>query len=111
MTPRIQAVSRTHKTSELARYTVHFTGRVQGVGFRYTTVEIAQRHDVAGYVQNLSDGRVRLVVEGESAEVERFVEAVNDAMSRHVDDRAIEVGRASGEFGSPTAPDTFGVRY
>ena len=95
----------------MVRCTVHFAGRVQGVGFRYTTSDLAQRHDVAGYVQNLPDGRVRLVVEGEAVEVDRFINAVSDALSRHVSDRAIERSPATGEFGRPDAPDTFGVRY
>lgn len=104
-------MSKANKTSEAVRYTVHFTGRVQGVGFRYTAVDIAQRYNVAGYVQNLPDGRVRIVAEGESAEVERFVDAVSDAMSRHVHARTMEAGSPSGEFGRPGEPDTFGVRY
>ena len=93
------------------RYTVHFSGRVQGVGFRYTTTNVARRHDVAGYVQNLSDGRVRLVAEGEANEVERFVQAVNDSLSRYIRDRTTEQSPATGEFGRPGEPDTFGVRY
>ena len=48
----------------MIRNTVHYTGHVQGVGFRYTTTTIAGKHNVAGYVQNLPDGRVRLVAEG-----------------------------------------------
>lgn len=104
-------MSETPKTSEMVRRTVHFAGRVQGVGFRYTTSHLAQRHNVAGYVQNLPDGGVRLVVEGEPTEVDRFIDAVSDAMSRHVHDRQIEQGPATGEFGRPGEPDTFGVRY
>lgn len=104
-------MSKPAKTSEMVRCVVHFAGRVQGVGFRYVTTDIAQRHDVAGYVQNLSDGRVRLVVEGDAVEVERFVNAVSDAMSRYVHDRTVEHSEATGEFGRPGDPDTFGVRY
>ncbi len=45
------------------------SGRVQGVGFRYTAKGVAQRFAVTGFVRNLSDGRVELVVEGDAAEV------------------------------------------
>ena len=40
------------------------TGRVQGVGFRYTVKSIAKRHPVKGYVKNLPDGKVELVMQG-----------------------------------------------
>ena len=41
-----------------------FTGQVQGVGFRWTTNRIAAGHPVTGFVRNLADGRVELVVTG-----------------------------------------------
>ena len=46
------------------RLTARFEGRVQGVGFRYTTVEYAAAVGVTGYVSNLPDGDVELVAEG-----------------------------------------------
>ena len=46
----------------MIRNTVRYTGHVQGVGFRYTTTNIAARFAVAGYVQNMPDGSVRVVV-------------------------------------------------
>lgn len=95
----------------MMRYTVHFTGQVQGVGFRYTTTNIARRHDVAGYVQNLPDGRVRMVAEGEPDELDRFLNAILDTIGRYISDHAVEKGPANGEYGQPAAPDTFGVRY
>ena len=52
---------------------VIFTGRVQGVGFRYTTKEIATGFDVVGAVRNLPDGRVELEVMGELEEVEEYL--------------------------------------
>jgi len=55
---------------------VHYQGRVQGVGFRWTAKHIARGFDVTGSVENLPDGRVRLVAQGESDEVEGFLEAV-----------------------------------
>ena len=43
---------------------VFFSGRVQGVGFRYTTMQVAKEFEVAGQVRNLTDGRVQLEVDG-----------------------------------------------
>ena len=42
-----------------------YEGRVQGVGFRYTTKSVANGFEVTGTVRNLTDGRVELVAEGE----------------------------------------------
>ena len=43
---------------------VYYAGNVQGVGFRYTARCAAAGLDVTGFVRNLPDGRVHLVVEG-----------------------------------------------
>lgn len=60
--------------------TVHrrilYSGRVQGVGFRWTVKEIAAGYDVAGSVRNLPDGRVELFAGGEAGEVRAFLEAI-----------------------------------
>lgn len=60
--------------------TVYFTGRVQGVGFRYSTLEIAREFEVSGFVKNLADGRVQLEVEGKSSEVSSFIAAIEQRM-------------------------------
>ena len=60
--------------------TAHFSGRVQGVGFRYTTYQVAKEFELSGYVQNLADGRVRVEAEGERAEVESFLKTLRDRM-------------------------------
>lgn len=40
---------------------VFYTGRVQGVGFRYTVRQLASGYEVSGWVKNLADGRVELL--------------------------------------------------
>jgi acylphosphatase len=69
---------------------VHYSGRVQGVGFRYAALRLAQGHAVQGLVRNLPDGRVEMVVEGECAEVERFLEAVRRNMDGYIEATTIE---------------------
>ncbi len=64
--------------------TVHFSGHVQGVGFRYATLQVAKEFEVAGYVQNLADGRVQLEVEGRAGTVDEFVVAVGERMHGYV---------------------------
>lgn len=51
------------------RCVIIFSGRVQGVGFRLTAVQFARHRPLGGTVRNLPDGRVELVLEGDSAEI------------------------------------------
>ncbi len=67
------------------RYDITFTGRVQGVNFRWTTCRVAQRLSVAGWVRNEPDGSVHCVAEGEPQELDAFVKAVEDAMAGCID--------------------------
>jgi len=80
------------------RMTVHFSGRVQGVGFRYTTLRVAQRLDVTGYVKNLADWRVELVAEGDAEELTLFLESIKDAMRGYLKKAEEERTEATGEF-------------
>ena len=56
------------------RYVI--SGRVQGVGFRYFTKDVAEREGVTGWVRNLPDGRVEALVEGEADAVTRVERAL-----------------------------------
>jgi len=80
------------------RVDVRFSGRVQGVGFRYNTAEVAERFDVRGYVRNQPDGTVRLVAEGEKEEIREFVAAVQERMSGFIRDTEIDESTPNGEF-------------
>ena len=52
---------------------IHYSGRVQGVGFRFGTKQVAMGYEVIGTVRNLPDGRVELCVMGDFDEVEEFL--------------------------------------
>lgn len=61
------------------RLHLFYSGRVQGVGFRYTVREVAHGFEVTGMVRNLLDGRVELMAEGTRSELEAFQRAIRDA--------------------------------
>jgi acylphosphatase len=80
------------------RREIYFSGRVQGVGFRYTTRDIAARFEVAGFVKNLADGRVLLVVEGAESTVDRFVAALESYLGRYIHSADTTTSPAKNEF-------------
>ena len=86
--------------SHSIRCEVHYSGRVQGVGFRWNACSIARDYSVTGFVRNLPDGRVHLVAEGEREEVERFLAAIADSMAGNIRHAQTVVNPATGEFHS-----------
>lgn len=69
---------------------VIYRGRVQGVGFRWTTARIAGRFNVAGLVRNRADGSVELIAQGEGPIVKAFLAEVAAAMQGHIESADIE---------------------
>ena len=65
--------------SEAVAVFARFTGRVQGVGFRFAVVEIAQGLAVTGYVRNERDGSVELLAEGSADAVDRLLEGIRES--------------------------------
>ena len=84
----------------LARRKVYYQGRVQGVGFRWKTCKIAQQFDVQGYVSNLPDGRVKLVGEGQSDELKRFLATITETMSEYIVCEQVVKETPQGQFTS-----------
>ncbi len=69
-----------------------FQGRVQGVGFRYTTQKIAQAFEVVGWVKNLPDGRVQVVVEGETDELNPFLAQIQQELGHYLSGTNVRPG-------------------
>lgn len=65
---------------------IRYGGDVQGVGFRYTAMRLAEGFDLAGYVRNLPGGQVEILVEGDAEQVEGFLEAVRERMAGYITD-------------------------
>jgi len=68
----------------------YFAGMVQGVGFRFTAREIAQRYNLGGWVRNCSDGRVELVACGDESKIEGFLNELYGTFQRHITDQIVE---------------------
>lgn len=77
---------------------IHFSGTVQGVGFRYTACRAAGNYDVAGTVRNLPDGRVECVVEGRRAEIDAFLADLTGRMAGYIRGRSEQSAPCTGRF-------------
>ncbi len=84
---------------------VFYEGHVQGVGFRFTARSVSAGFDVAGYVQNLPDGRVELVASGDPSEVDDFLQALREStLAGHIDNESVA------EIAPPTGLRGFEIR-
>ena len=88
----------------MRRCDVRFSGHVQGVGFRYTTRSIAARFAVTGYVENLPDGTVHMVAEGEPPELDALLAEIQQEMAGYIRETSVHYLEPNGEFHS------FGIR-
>ena len=76
-----------------------YSGRVQGIGFRYTVKTVAHGFETTGSVRNLPDGRVELIAEGARAELEAFRQAVRDSGLDHfIDKEDVSWAESTNEF-------------
>jgi acylphosphatase len=82
----------------MIRRTSHFSGHVQGVGFRYTVQDLAKGFEVTGFVRNLPDGRVELVAEGDETEIARLIERIGEKMEGFIKKRSDVDAPATQEF-------------
>ena len=73
------------------RRRVSYSGRVQGVGFRFTARRLATAFAVGGYVRNLPDGRVELIGEGEPAVLDDFLAAVRSKLGGKIQSAQIDI--------------------
>lgn len=79
------------------RLQVLYSGRVQGVGFRYTAKTVANGYEVTGTIRNLPDGRVELILEGEKEEAEAFRQALKESgLGAFIDREEVKWSEATG---------------
>jgi len=76
---------------------VFISGRVQGVGYRFSTQDIAGVVGVQGWVRNLPDGRVEAVFEGTPQQVEEMIRWCRQGPpGASVADVLVEYGQSAG---------------
>jgi len=80
----------------MKRLIARVSGKVQKAGYRSKVVTIARAFGITGSVQNLPDGRVKVIAEGEEADLERFAEALK------MRNAIIDVNDLEKEYSDPT---------
>ncbi len=80
------------------RVEVFYSGRVQGVGFRFTAESIAGELGVCGWVKNLRDGNVQLMAEAEEGILKDFLSKIKESFSPYIADSDITWLEATSEF-------------
>jgi acylphosphatase len=84
---------------------IFFKGSVQGVGFRWTARNLAQKYSVNGWVRNLSDGRVELKVQAEEERIYSYISALKEQMSGYIRDKDISWQKPQEKY------KDFSIRY
>jgi acylphosphatase len=75
-----------------------YSGNVQGVGFRFTAIDAAQKYGLTGWVRNTVDDKVELVAEGNESKLESFLSDVKKEMSHYIRKEDISWEPATGEL-------------
>ena len=77
---------------------IFFSGRVQGVGFRYSAIYLARPLGLTGWVENLWDGRVEMEVQGDEDAITQFLKELRTQRFIIINDMEIrEIELVEGE--------------
>ena len=77
---------------------IRFTGTVQGVGFRYSTLHLANRLGLAGWVRNKEDGSVEVVAEGEEDVIVQLISRLHERFEGYITNTETKWSEATNEF-------------
>lgn len=72
------------------RFHAFFSGRVQGVGFRFTAQSLASSLKICGWARNNLDGRVEVVAQGQEKKLEEFLTKLKGYFGRYIKDVDID---------------------
>jgi acylphosphatase len=74
---------------QIAKHII-FIGQVQGVGFRFTAFNTANRHQLTGFVRNLPDGTVEMFAQGSAGTVDDCIRDIEEEFSRYIRETEIK---------------------
>ena len=95
------------ESPQAARLHIIVKGAVQGVGFRFYTMQAAWTHEVSGWVRNRMNGDVEVLAEGNKEVLERFLKDIQRGpASAHVTDVSVDWLPYQGEFTNFTPRET-----
>ncbi len=80
------------------RRIIHYSGCVQGVGFRWTVLRHLEGMPLSGFVRNLPDGRVELLIEGDPRQLDEAATRVRRALGAYITAEEQQTAPATGEF-------------
>ena len=72
------------------RKRIYYQGSVQGVGFRFTTHRMANRHRLTGYVRNLPDGTVEMLAQGRPGDIDDCIRDVKESFTGYLRETRIQ---------------------
>ncbi|MHC4482519.1 MAG: acylphosphatase [Planctomycetota bacterium] len=75
--------------NETAKHII-FTGRVQGVGFRFTALDIANRYRLTGWVRNQPDGTVEMIAQGPPDDISDCIQDIQESFGGYIRETKIE---------------------
>ncbi len=75
-----------------------FTGRVQGVGFRFTALDIANHYKLTGAVRNLPDGTVAMIVQGPAEDIADCIRDIKECFGVYIRETKIEEIRTDSQY-------------
>jgi len=75
-----------------------FSGRVQGVGFRYTAQRMAQQYELVGFVRNLSNGGVEMFAQGDQRDVNNCIADIERHFEGHISNTHTEDMTLTGAY-------------
>ncbi len=75
--------------SQIAKHII-FSGRVQGIGFRFTAFNIANRYELTGFVRNLPDGTVEMLAQGNPDDITNCIRDINESFTGYISETTIE---------------------
>lgn len=75
--------------AETARHII-FTGRVQGVGFRFAAFHAANRYQLTGWVRNCTDSSVEMIAQGRPDKIDDCIRDIQESFAGYVRETKIE---------------------